>query len=448
MESPVRAPWNPDRRWADPLIALLGLLVLLAASSALVRRKAPRPPAVRVGLAPRVEELLAAGREAWPHLPRPRASARTYTQPWDRALAAVVAAEAGALEASRPLALEGTEPAGAGAAFRRCYRAAYLGEGRLEPGDVAAVRTALGNGWAARRLEARLVAGPQGDLLREEARAWAGARWALLALGSAGLTLLVGAGAVLTPLLLFTRLGRAPRALPTWGMPWRAALLVLLLWLSAYLVAAPLVAQGLGAVLPLPRAWLLPLMFSTHAALGLGLLTWAEGRPLGSLWRSLTAAPRGIALGWGAAFLAVAVALVLAAGLLASPYLRSAEPPQQELLELFQGRHGAITTLLLFVTVAGVAPLFEETFFRGFLLPWLAPRLGARWGARTGAAGAVLLSGLAFGAMHLQPAALHSLSTLGVVLGWAIVRAGDLRSAILVHAAWNAGVFLLVRILA
>jgi membrane protease YdiL (CAAX protease family) len=47
--------------------------------------------------------------------------------------------------------------------------------------------------------------------------------------------------------------------------------------------------------------------------------------------------------------------------------------------------------------------------------------------------------------MHMQPLGLPTLTTLGVVLGFAFLRTGNLGTSILVHGLWNGGVFLLVR---
>ncbi len=64
---------------------------------------------------------------------------------------------------------------------------------------------------------------------------------------------------------------------------------------------------------------------------------------------------------------------------------------------------GPPTVVLLFGTVALLAPAFEELLFRGFLLPWLGQRLETRLGIRPGRLLAAVLTGLGFGLMHLQP---------------------------------------------
>jgi membrane protease YdiL (CAAX protease family) len=58
---------------------------------------------------------------------------------------------------------------------------------------------------------------------------------------------------------------------------------------------------------------------------------------------------------------------------------------------------------------------------------------------------ALAASALLFGAIHLQPAGLPTLSTLGLVMGLAMRHTSNLRTPILVHACWNGCLFLLMR---
>lgn len=446
MDAGDRAPWTPARSWADPLILLLALLAVLFAGEALARGRRPRPPAERIGLEGRARELQAAAR----HLLAPRAQATGLAasprEPWDRALEGVLLAQAGRVEEGRRLALEAPLPDPSGEAFRRVWRAAFEGAPAPSDADRAAVRKALGNGWASRLLEAQVSPEASRAALRSSAEAWARPRLLGFILVSVLGVILALVGLVAVPLLLFTR-PKSPPELPRWALPWRAVLLVFLLWFLALRLSG-VAASLVLALVPLPRPWLLPLAFLFHAGVGLGLLAWAEGRRLKAVIGPALRGPWVRMLGWGAAFLAVGVAAVVTVGLAVAPFTAPGEPPQRELMELIGGAHGPLTLAALFLTVAVVAPVFEEVFFRAFLLPWLQPRLAGPMGARWGTLTALLVTALAFGAMHLQPRGLHTLSTLGLVLGWAVVRTGDLRAAILVHAAWNGGIFLLVKALA
>jgi hypothetical protein len=145
----------------------------------------------------------------------------------------------------------------------------------------------------------------------------------------------------------------------------------------------------------------------------------------------------------GLGYFTLAFAAVLAVSLAAGPLLPAGRSPQKDLLEVLARLRGAWTVALVFGTVAVLAPVFEELMFRGFLLPWL----GARLRGPRALLAAAALSGLAFAVMHMQPLGLPTLATLGIVLGLAYLRTGNLVSSILVHGLWNGGVFLLLRAL-
>ncbi|MFM1812549.1 MAG: hypothetical protein RLZZ336_1487, partial [Cyanobacteriota bacterium] len=85
--------------------------------------------------------------------------------------------------------------------------------------------------------------------------------------------------------------------------------------------------------------------------------------------------------------------------------------------------------LLLGLTALVLAPLFEETLFRGVLLPVLARRWGGGWG--------VLLSAAAFALAHLSLGELLPLFVLGLGLGWLRLQSGRLGASVLMHGLWN-----------
>jgi membrane protease YdiL (CAAX protease family) len=76
-----------------------------------------------------------------------------------------------------------------------------------------------------------------------------------------------------------------------------------------------------------------------------------------------------------------------------------------------------------------VAPLAEETFFRGFLFSGFL-----RWGALAGFA----LSALIFSAIHTDPGSLVPFFFVGLGLAWLFYRRGVLWDAILCHFLFNA----------
>lgn len=443
-DTPGRSPFRFGPAF-DPLLGMLWTLVVALGFLSLVQRwpSGAPAPATSAGLPARLAEFQAFALELRPAgTPRFPGLARTLLQPWDRAAGAVLAAEGKDLPTARALAMEGPEPAGEGAAFRELFRAAYL-DGPLPEAPRREVFRALGDRYAARLLEARLkdrAHDPAGArAIRESARRALGARFVGFAILGLAVLLFLAAGVAFGIFLIVTRkvpprLELRPSPLDGRNLAWAFGLWILALMLSGS------VAAFLIRLVPALRAAQLLLVYAFHALAGVSVLAALEGRGLRGLLARVGSPSPLRALGWAAGFLALAVALVAGVALLLAPLLRNAPPPQRELLEMIRGSHGILPTALLFLTMAGLAPAFEELMFRGTLLPWLQSRLGPSW--------AVPLSALAFAAIHLQPLALPTLFTLGAVLGLAARRTGSLLAPIAVHAAWNGGVFLLMKLLA
>jgi len=100
---------------------------------------------------------------------------------------------------------------------------------------------------------------------------------------------------------------------------------------------------------------------------------------------------------------------------------------QQEILSEFPRSAGGLVLFLLVAVV--VAPLFEETFFRGFLFRGFADS----WGWVAGA----VVSAAIFGLAHLQLDVFVPLFALGFVLAWVYKRTGSLWTSIALHALFN-----------
>lgn len=434
--------WHPDRSWADPLIALLTLLAVLAAGITLLsRQRSAQRPSERASLQGRILEVTLAGPRA---LTGREASAKDWTksetqlkEPWDQALLAVLGAELAGQRELKPSAT----PAGiSGERFRRVWLAAYAGESPPDRATREDIHRRLGGGYAADLLEAQLLDREGLHAPAEALRAKAKNRLVLhlVGLGVLGLGVLaLGAGGlVLGIYLLATRKTPPPQALPRWSLSGRATAIILLTWFLAFFLSGN-VARLL--LLPWPRlGWAaIPLGYLLHAAFGLNLVCRAEGMSFSAFWQRVAPGRMGRDLAWGGAFLALAVLLVLVVALTSNLILKPDQSPQRDLQDLLRGVTGLGPTLALFFTVAGLAPLFEEALFRGFLLPVLARDKGMAW--------ALALSALLFGAIHMQPVGLPTLSTLGFVMGLAMRQTGSLRTPVLMHACWNGGLFLLMR---
>lgn len=91
----------------------------------------------------------------------------------------------------------------------------------------------------------------------------------------------------------------------------------------------------------------------------------------------------------------------------------------------------------VYMPPAGVlAPLLEETLFRGFLLTSLT-KIMPTWAA-------VIASSAAFGIAHLSIRDLPVLFALGCWLGAIYCRSRNLLTPMLVHGAWNSTVLTLL----
>ncbi len=445
-----RGPWNPDRQWADPLITLLALIcIYLAMVHVHFRSTKVANPPDHAGLVGRIAEVQALGQKlgngTGVFKGNLAALQNRAKDPWDRALLSVLLAESGdAASVAQHLALDGPPPPmGPGAAFRRGWAWAYADGKPLSFEDRSNVMRALGDGYGARLLAARWAEkeGRDGLRLRREAEALAMGRVALFGALGMGALLMVLAGAAFAIMLIVTR--RVPRrfAPSVYAIGPRAALLVFLGWLTVQMSSGFLVLPFVSA-LPFLRPVMLPMAYGLHAAAGITFLCLAEGITFGQLLRRVAPGAHGRSLAWGLGFLALALSSVLAVALIMSPFLRDAQPPQKELMDLVANTRGPFALPILFLTVAVLAPCFEELMFRGFLLPWLSH---AWKDVKGGTMLALAGSGLLFGLIHLQPLALPTLTTLGFVLGLAVLRTGNLLTAILVHGLWNGGVFLLMR---
>ena len=133
------------------------------------------------------------------------------------------------------------------------------------------------------------------------------------------------------------------------------------------------------------------------------------------------------------------IVMVLGADVLLSEadnVFRSVLPPpeflREALKEVFSGEGDLISRIFLLVVVA---PITEELLFRGLILRGLLSRFSPTM--------AILLTGLLFGAVHVNPWQFISATCLGLIFGWLYVRTGKLLLAILAHALSN-GIFVAV----
>ena len=144
-------------------------------------------------------------------------------------------------------------------------------------------------------------------------------------------------------------------------------------------------------------------------------------------WRKLNANPTsGTGSGWMYFFSGCGLAIFVA---LASYNMKNSE--HLPIQEIFKNRSGA---MLLMAMAVLVAPLVEETVFRGYLYPLFAKSLGVFPG--------ILITGVLFGLMHGSQLGwtwrlVLLLSLVGVIFTFARARTGTVLASFLLHLGYN-----------
>ncbi|XP_077224550.1 CAAX amino terminal protease family protein [Tasmannia lanceolata] len=154
--------------------------------------------------------------------------------------------------------------------------------------------------------------------------------------------------------------------------------------------------------------------------------------------------PFNLQKGWllwaGIGFVGALLAIALTGAGLA---LFNGETPQRETDALIRlspliGSSSISTACLVGIT-GFMAPLLEETVFRGFLMVSLT-----KWFP---APVSVLLSAAVFALAHFTPGEFPQLFVLGVVLGFSYAQTRNLLTPMAIHSLWNSGVILLLTFL-
>ncbi|EPS61964.1 hypothetical protein M569_12828, partial [Genlisea aurea] len=157
-------------------------------------------------------------------------------------------------------------------------------------------------------------------------------------------------------------------------------------------------------------------------------------------WRGPLDLKRGWLL-WAAIGLGGGLASVALTATVTS--LLQGEPPHREvdaLVRLLPLIGSSKISTACLVGIAGVlAPLLEETVFRGFLMVSLT-----KWFPTPVS---VVISAAIFSAAHLTPSEFPQLFALGAALGFSYAQTRNLLTPIAIHAVWNSGVILLLAFL-
>lgn len=230
--------------------------------------------------------------------------------------------------------------------------------------------------------------------------------------------------------------------------------------LSQFIALAPVDMEQVGDLGS--RSWLIVSVFDGAVKLLLCVLIVVilKARPL--RWASATGADAGLIqppapnddpdaqpkrLSIGAALLVGLIGALIAypvcdAVLYASQWIYNVvmqkTPPIHDVLEAIrQGRLSYEKFALMAVLAVGVAAVAEELFFRGLLQDALCVIVKRPWPA-------IVLTAMAFGAVHGQPQDVPPLIVLGVLLGVIRVRYHSILACITAHALFNGRTMLFV----
>ncbi len=211
-------------------------------------------------------------------------------------------------------------------------------------------------------------------------------------------------------------------------------LLLVLIWmqLPAMLAATAPRPSADGALFPWWQLLLVPL--TTNALLLASL--WSAFRLSGLDWRTLAGVPadggrrRALASGMAGWLMLHAPAWLCALLSLALVERIGWPVVQQDSLQLLaDGRLPLAARLWLAIVATIMAPVVEETIFRGALLPAVAHEGTALRG--------LLLTSLLFAAMHLNAVAFLPLLVLSLACGLGYMATGSLLTPIVMHGLFN-----------
>lgn len=128
--------------------------------------------------------------------------------------------------------------------------------------------------------------------------------------------------------------------------------------------------------------------------------------------------------------------LVFLADLVTAGQAKIFGPHPEAVAEILKTHKGAVNFVFDFLAVGVIAPFAEELLFRGVIFAGLAQYLPLWWAA--------IISGIIFGAAHLDPWSIVPLAVVGTGLALLYRRTGSLWPNIIAHGAFNTFALVLV----
>ena len=123
------------------------------------------------------------------------------------------------------------------------------------------------------------------------------------------------------------------------------------------------------------------------------------------------------------------IALIIASDITSGIQAKMFGPHPEKVAELLLTHHGALSFVLDLLSVSVLAPIAEEYLFRGIVFNGLAQHMPV--------VAAAIVSGVVFGAAHLDPWSIVPLATIGVGLALLYRRTGSLWPNIVAHSTVN-----------
>jgi membrane protease YdiL (CAAX protease family) len=205
-------------------------------------------------------------------------------------------------------------------------------------------------------------------------------------------------------------------------------------------VVEPLIQHGLA---PSPVAGVLISVVATAVmfAIPFGVLALVGPRA-GLRFSNIGFRIRGLwpEVVWGVIGYAIALPLVVIVTLLVTRIPGVEDSAMHPIVNEVGMSGGTLTTVLLFVLAAVVAPLTEETMFRGVFFNALAPRVGTAW--------SLVIASLVFSILHPQlPVGGPAIFVLGAVFSTLYVIRGSLIPSMIAHAINNAAALLMMTLI-
>ncbi len=232
---------------------------------------------------------------------------------------------------------------------------------------------------------------------------------------------------------------------PRWQVPWSSETTWegTVYWYALFLSLSVLLSQ-LGASLKSVRSDALGVAllnlfnYGVLSGAGLTLLYLLIWRPLGESkkWFSYQFVSGWWRWGIGGWLVSFPVVLVFSA---LSQKLLGDGGGGNSLLESIGQAKNPLVQLVFVSALSIAAPLFEETFFRGFVFAGLASRLSTPQ--------AIVASAGLFALAHWSAVEFLPLAALGIILATVYHYTRSLLPSIMIHALWNGGTFLFLVLL-